>query len=70
MAADSHTGVVPAAASGGPHPPRALELGEVPAPSLAARQRVGGQVADVKAGKVTQEVRVGHPAGGREEHAQ
>lgn len=60
------TGVVPAATSGGSHPPRALKLGKVPAADLVAGQRVRCQVTDVEAGEVTQEVVIGYPAGGRD----
>lgn len=60
------TGVVPAAAGDGSHPPRALKLSKVPAADLVAGQRVRCQVTDVEAGEETQEVVVGYPAGGRD----
>lgn len=56
------TWVVPAASGGGADPPRAFELAEDPAADLAAAQRVRCQVTDVEAGKLTQEISVGHPA--------
>lgn len=61
------TWVVPAAASGGTDPPHAFKLVVAPTADLITGQRVGRQVADVKAGKLTQEVGVGHPAAGREQ---
>lgn len=60
------TRVVPAASGGGADSPDAFELAVVPAADHVAAQRVGRQVTDVKARKLTQEIIVGHPAASRE----
>lgn len=58
----SCTRVVPAATSGGADYPNAFEFTVAPAVDLVAHHRVGRQVADAEAGKVTLEVVVAHPA--------
>ena len=59
------TRVVPAAARGGAPPPVPIHLGEFPLLVGVTGQRVRGQVADLQAGIVPQEVVERHPAKGR-----
>lgn len=62
------TRVVPAAARGGAPPPVPIHLGELPLLVGVTGQRVRGQVADLQAGIVPQEVVERHPAKAGTQH--
>lgn len=62
------TDVVPAAASGGASTPGAVKLGQGPLGDRVITQGIRRQVADLKTGVLTKEVRERHPAGGKMSH--
>lgn len=62
------TRVVSAASRGGAPPPVPVHLGELPLLVGISGEGVGGQVADLQAGIVPQEVAEGHPGKARHGH--
>lgn len=58
--------MIPAAPSGAPPAPRALEHLRVPSAELVLGEGIRGQVADLQPGELPHEVPERHPAGGRQ----
>lgn len=64
MASGGLTRVVPATSRSGAPPPVPVHLGELPLLVAIAGEGIGGQVADLQAGIVPQEVAERHPGRG------
>lgn len=64
LASGGLTRIVPAAPGGGAPPPVPVHLGELPLLVALAGEGVGGEVADLQAGVVPQEVAERHPGRG------